>query len=57
MSRLARPLPVEYLLVDIPASTPLNPQFTFYVSNNITPFLIENRYVKKVHRTDYSFLK
>ncbi|XP_003399190.1 nuclear protein localization protein 4 homolog [Bombus terrestris] len=45
VSRLARPLPVEYLLVDIPASTPLNPQFTFYVSNNITPFLIENRLI------------
>ncbi|XP_043262002.1 nuclear protein localization protein 4 homolog [Colletes gigas] len=43
--RLARPLPVEYLLVDIPASTPLTPQFTFYVSNNITSFPIENRHV------------
>ncbi|XP_012147513.1 nuclear protein localization 4 isoform X2 [Megachile rotundata] len=43
--RLARPLPVEYLLVDVPASTPLTPQFTFYVSDNITPFPIENRLV------------
>lgn len=46
MSRLARPLPVEYLLVDVPASTPLTPQFTFYINNIITPFPIENRYVK-----------
>lgn len=46
MSRLARPLPVEYLLVDVPASTPLTPQFTFHISNTITPFPIENRYVK-----------
>ncbi|KAK2581790.1 hypothetical protein KPH14_002266 [Odynerus spinipes] len=43
--RLARPLPVEYLLVDVPASTPLSPQFTFYASDNITPFLIENRLI------------
>ncbi|KAG7209634.1 hypothetical protein KM043_011281 [Ampulex compressa] len=43
--RLARPLPVEYLLVDVPASTPLTPQFTFYASDVITPFLIENRLV------------
>lgn len=45
VSRLARPLPVEYLLVDIPASTPLTPQFTFYVSNNVVPFPIENRHI------------
>ncbi|KAF3423643.1 hypothetical protein E2986_11263 [Frieseomelitta varia] len=45
VSRLARPLPVEYLLVDIPASTPLTPQSTFYISDNITPFLIENRLI------------
>ncbi|XP_014606395.1 PREDICTED: nuclear protein localization protein 4 homolog isoform X1 [Polistes canadensis] len=45
VSRLARPLPVEYLLVDIPASTPLTPQFTFYVNDDITPFLIENRLI------------
>ncbi|XP_076243670.1 nuclear protein localization 4 isoform X2 [Calliopsis andreniformis] len=43
--RLARPLPVEYLLVDVPASTPLIPQFTFYVNDNITPFPIENRLI------------
>ncbi|XP_076756687.1 nuclear protein localization protein 4 homolog [Xylocopa sonorina] len=45
VSRLARPLPVEYLLVDVPASTPLTPQFTFYISNNIIPFPIENRLI------------
>ena len=43
--RLARPLPVEYLLVDVPASTPLTPQFTFHVSDNVTPFPIENRLI------------
>lgn len=45
VSRLARPLPVEYLLVDVPASTPLAPQYTFYANGNITPFPIEHRYV------------
>ncbi|CAG2055868.1 unnamed protein product [Timema podura] len=41
--RLARPLPVEYLLVDIPASTPLSPQYTFNADSNLTPFPVENR--------------
>lgn len=43
--RLARPLPVEYLLVDVPASTPLQPVYTFTVRPNRTPFPIENRYL------------
>ncbi|CAL1686966.1 unnamed protein product [Lasius platythorax] len=45
VTRLARPLPVEYLLVDVPASTPLTPQFTFFTDDNITPFPVENRHV------------
>lgn len=45
VSRLARPLPVEYLLVDVPASTPLNPLYTFTARDNINPFPIENRYI------------
>ncbi|XP_043280769.1 nuclear protein localization protein 4 homolog [Venturia canescens] len=45
VSRLGRPLPVEYLLVDVPGSTPLTPQFTFYVNENVTPFPVENRLV------------
>jgi hypothetical protein len=44
VTRLARPLPVEYLLVDVPASTPLTPQFTFFTDDNVTPFPVENRY-------------
>ncbi|XP_032686313.1 nuclear protein localization protein 4 homolog isoform X3 [Odontomachus brunneus] len=43
--RLARPLPVEYLLVDVPASTPLTPQFTFFTDDKITPFPVENRHI------------
>ncbi|XP_014476067.1 PREDICTED: nuclear protein localization protein 4 homolog isoform X2 [Dinoponera quadriceps] len=45
VSRLARPLPVEYLLVDVPASTPLTPQFTFFTDDKITPFPVENRQI------------
>jgi len=47
VQRLARPLPVEYLLLDVPASTPLNPHFTFMANQsslNKVPFPIENRY-------------
>ncbi|CAB3373337.1 Hypothetical predicted protein [Cloeon dipterum] len=48
VQRLARPLPVEYLLVDVPASTPLSPQFTFLANQSVhnrTHFPIENRLV------------
>lgn len=41
--QIARPLPIEYLLVDVPVSTPNEPQFTFYADANIKPFPIENR--------------
>ncbi|XP_026475213.1 nuclear protein localization protein 4 homolog isoform X2 [Ctenocephalides felis] len=41
--RLARPLPVEYLLVDVPTSTPLVPQFTFNTLPDKIEFPIENR--------------
>ncbi|PSN33781.1 Nuclear protein localization protein 4 [Blattella germanica] len=53
--RLARPLPVEYLLVDIPASTPLTPLFTFYADANVRPFPVENRMVDG-HIQDFSAL-
>ena len=29
MKKLGRPLPVEYLLIDVPVSTPKEPMFTF----------------------------
>ncbi|ESO96547.1 hypothetical protein LOTGIDRAFT_214584 [Lottia gigantea] len=41
--QLARPLPVEYLLVDLPAAFPVEPQYTFSVNPDIKPFVIENR--------------
>lgn len=45
MSRLARPLPVEYLLVDVPASTPLTPIYTFTANEAHGSFPVENRYI------------
>jgi nuclear protein localization family protein 4 len=41
MLRLARPLPVEWLLVTMSASAPVTPQYTFTVGENSFP--IENR--------------
>ncbi|RXG57272.1 Nuclear protein localization protein 4-like protein, partial [Armadillidium vulgare] len=51
--KLGRPLPVEYLLVDCPVSTPNEPVFTFTHSNN--PFPIENRFLEG-HLQDFSSL-
>lgn len=46
VARLARPLPVEYLLVDVPTATPLTPKYTLANSFLVNPFPIENRYAK-----------
>ena len=45
VTKIARPLPVEYLLVDVPVASPLNPVYTF---NKILPggFPIENRFME-----------
>lgn len=45
VSRLARPLPVEYLLVDVPASTPINPISTFTAKADKPQFPVENRLI------------
>ncbi|KAI5728528.1 hypothetical protein M8J77_017423 [Diaphorina citri] len=56
VSRLARPLPVEYLLVDVPAATPLTPVYTFPPSPpNTTHFPVENRMVDG-HVQDFNAL-
>ncbi|XP_065220007.1 nuclear protein localization protein 4 homolog [Planococcus citri] len=55
VSKLARPLPVEYLLVDVPTSTPLTPQYTFPVNYNTTPFPVENRLIDG-HVQDFNSL-
>lgn len=53
--RLARPLPVEYLLVDVPASTPLTPLFTFNPDTSKRHFPVENRMVDG-HIQDFNSL-
>ncbi|XP_075231079.1 nuclear protein localization 4 isoform X2 [Lycorma delicatula] len=55
VQRLARPLPVEYLLLDVPASTPLTPIYTFHFDSNIQPFPVENRLIDG-HIQDFSQL-
>ncbi len=41
VTKIARPLPVEYLLIDVPVSTPKAPVYTFHASAQ--PFPVENR--------------
>ena len=43
VTQLARPLPVEYLLADMPAAFPVDPIYTFHAGMDIKPFPIENR--------------
>ena len=43
VTQLARPLPVEYLLLDLAAAFPVEPVFTFQVSDSVRPFSIESR--------------
>ena len=43
VTQLARPLPVEYLLVDLPAAFPVELAFTFYADANIRPFAVAHR--------------
>ena len=43
VTQLARPLPVEYLLVDLPAAFPVDAAFTFYADMNIRPFAVAHR--------------
>lgn len=45
--QMARPLPVEYLLVQTPVSTPADPHFFFNPISHLEPFPIENRLVDK----------
>lgn len=42
-TQLARPLPIEYLLVDVPVSTPKTPSRTFNPLPDKKPFPVENR--------------
>uniref|UniRef100_A0AAG5CY80 Nuclear protein localization protein 4 homolog n=1 Tax=Anopheles atroparvus TaxID=41427 RepID=A0AAG5CY80_ANOAO len=56
VQRLGRPLPVEYLLVDVPASTPLVPLYTFHVRKDAKGYFpVENRLIDG-HIQDFSAL-
>ena len=46
VTKIARPLPIEYLLVDVPASTPVEPKRTFNVLPSKKCFPIENRSIE-----------
>lgn len=53
VQKLARPLPVEYLLVDLPTSSPLVPLYTFPAHDY--PFPVENRLIDG-HLQDFGAL-
>lgn len=43
VTQMARPLPIEYLLVDVPVSTPMEPLHTFCATPGKRRFPVENR--------------
>lgn len=53
VTKISRPLPVEYLLIDVPVATPVQPMATFNISKN--PFPIENRPMEG-HLQDFAAL-
>lgn len=53
VQKLARPLPVEYLLVDVPASTPVAQVYTFPARHHHFP--AENRMIDG-HLQDFATL-
>ncbi|CAG0914058.1 unnamed protein product [Notodromas monacha] len=61
ITRIGRPLPIEYLLLDIPTTTPLEPKFTMAAARLISSsesasfFPVENRLVDQ-HLQDLSAL-
>ncbi|RWS11677.1 Nuclear protein localization protein 4-like protein [Dinothrombium tinctorium] len=55
ITKLARPLPIEYLLVDVPVSAPVEPKYTFNPLPQKNPFPIENRLIEG-HLQDFNAL-
>ncbi|RWS30642.1 Nuclear protein localization protein 4-like protein [Leptotrombidium deliense] len=55
ITKSARPLPVEYLLVDVPVSAPVEQRFTLNPLKNKDPFPVENRFIEG-HLQDFSAL-
>lgn len=52
ISKIARPLPIEYLLIDVPVSAPIEQSYTFNPILGKKPFPVENRLIEK-HLQDF----
>jgi len=57
VKKLGRPLPVEYLLIDVPVSTPKEPMFTFPIPKERKPFPVENRLLESSLQDFNSFAR
>jgi len=57
IKKLGRPLPVEYLLIDVPVSTPKEPLHTFPLLKERNPFAIENRLLESSIQDFNSFAR
>ena len=55
VTQIARPLPIEYLLIDVPVSTPREQTYTFNPLTQLKPFPIENRMLEG-HLQDFNSL-
>lgn len=55
IKQVARLLPIEYLLIDVPVSTPLEQKYTFNCNREKKPFAIENRAIQG-HLQDFTTL-
>merc|ERR1719383_114112 len=57
IKKLGRPLPVEYLLIDVPVSTPKEPQFTSPIPKERSLFPVENRLLESSIQDFNSFAR
>eukprot|EP00088_Acartia_fossae_P063843 TRINITY_DN7822_c0_g1_i1.p1 TRINITY_DN7822_c0_g1~~TRINITY_DN7822_c0_g1_i1.p1 ORF type:complete len:587 (-),score=98.42 TRINITY_DN7822_c0_g1_i1:374-2134(-) len=57
IKKIGRPLPVEYLLIDVPVSTPKEPQYTFPVPQERKQFPVENRLLESSIQDFNSFAR
>ncbi|XP_046916079.2 nuclear protein localization 4 [Dermatophagoides farinae] len=55
VTKIARPFPIEYLLVDVPVSAPIEQTYTFNPIPGLRPFPIENRMIEG-HLQDFQAL-
>jgi len=55
IKQVARLLPIEYLLIDVPVSAPLEQKYTFNSDRSKKPFSIENRAIQG-HLQDFTSL-